>query len=353
MLTKSRYSNREMLYWTRFATLHFISYALIIAILYELLGFYFLRIPWAPLAVIGTAVAFIVGFRNNASYGRIWEARKIWGGIVNTSRTWGMKTKDMVSNKHAKSPRSEEELKTIKSRLVHRHIAWMTALRYAMRSSKPWEDFDQDKTNTEWLHLLNIPENKNPLEEEIDGLIDSEEKQYILSKTNKATALLFQQSKDLHHLHEEGLIWEFSFLELENILEELFTLQGKSERIKNFPYPRQFATLSSVFITIFIALLPFAVLPEFHKLGLSLTDNFPIIGKYFVWVAVPFCAAISWVFYTMERIGKVGENPFEGTANDVPISTIARGIEIDLREMLDEDKDSIPKQYEQQLDVQM
>jgi putative membrane protein len=305
------------------------------------------------LAVIGTAVAFIVGFRNNASYGRIWEARKIWGGIVNTSRTWGMKTKDMVSNKHAKNPRSDEELHLIRTRLIHRHIAWMAALRYAMRSPKPWEDFDKDKTNTEWLHMLNIPEKKTPLEEEIDGLIDPEEKKYILGKSNKATALLFQQSKDLHQLHEDGLIWEFSFLDLENILQELFTLQGKSERIKNFPYPRQFATLSSVFITIFIVLIPFAVLPEFHKIGLSLSGDFPIISKFFVWLAVPFCAAISWVFYTMERIGKVGENPFEGTANDVPISTIARGIEIDLREMLDEDQGSIPKQYEQDLDIQM
>ncbi|MCT4622668.1 MAG: hypothetical protein N4A46_03515, partial [Schleiferiaceae bacterium] len=279
MLTKSKYSNKEMFLWTRMATLRFMVYALVVGIFYELLGFYFLRIPWAPLAVIGTAVAFIVGFRNNASYGRIWEARKIWGGIVNTSRTWGMKTKDMVSNKHAKNPISEEELNTIKTRLVHRHIAWMAALRYSMRTPKPWEDFDKDKTNTEWAHMLNIPEKNTPLEEELTGLVSEEEKTYVLSKTNKAAAVLFQQSADLKYLHEEGLIWEFSFLELENILEELFTLQGKSERIKNFPYPRQFATRSYVFILIFSVLLPFAVLPEFHIIGINLTNNFPLIGK--------------------------------------------------------------------------
>lgn len=353
MLTKSRYSNREMFLWTRWATFRFLSYAAIVAVFYEAFGFYFLRIPWAPLAVIGTAVAFIVGFRNNASYGRIWEARKIWGGIVNTSRTWGMKTKDMVSNQHTITPVSDVELKAIKTRLIHRHIAWMAALRHAMRTKKPWEDFDKDRSNTEWMHMLNIPEYKTTLDEELDGLISHDEKDYILTKTNKATALLYQQSDDIKNLQKRGLIWEFSFLELENILQELFTLQGKSERIKNFPYPRQFATLSSVFILIFIVLLPFAVLPEFHKIGLTLQENFPIIGKYFVWIAIPFCAAISWVFYTMERIGKVGENPFEGTANDVPISAISRGIEIDLREMLDEDSNAIPKQHKQQLDVQM
>lgn len=48
------------------------------------------KIPWTPIALIGTAVAFVIGFQNNSAYGRIWEARKIWGGIVNTSRTFGM-----------------------------------------------------------------------------------------------------------------------------------------------------------------------------------------------------------------------------------------------------------------------
>ncbi len=55
---------------------------------------------------------------------------------------------------------------------------------------------------------------------------------------------------------------------------------------------------------------------------------------------------VAWVFHTMERIGRTGENPFEGTSNDVPISTIARGIEIDLRQNLGESLADIPKQFE-------
>lgn len=64
----------------------------------------------ADVALVGTAVAFLIGFQNNAAYGRIWEARKIWGGIVNTSRTWTMMIKDMVTNEHAKSHKSLNEL---------------------------------------------------------------------------------------------------------------------------------------------------------------------------------------------------------------------------------------------------
>ena len=55
----------------------------------------------------------------------------------------------------------------------------------------------------------------------------------------------------------------------------------------------------------------------------------------------------------MERIGRVGENPFEGSANDVPISTMARALEIELRQVLGEDEDDIPRQFPQIHDIQM
>ena len=75
-------------------------------------------------------------------------------------------------------------------------------------------------------------------------------------------------------------------------------------------------------------------------------DKSPLIGKLFVWFTIPIYVIVAWVFHTMERIGRTGENPFEGTANDVPISTIARGIETDLRQNLGESNDGIPKQFE-------
>ena len=95
-------------------------------------------------------------------------------------------------------------------------------------------------------------------------LIGGGKLEYVLSKSNKQTALLYLQSKHIRQLKEQGLIWEFSFLELENILQELFTLQGKTERIKNFPYPRQYASLSYYFVQIFILFLPFAIYSPFE-----------------------------------------------------------------------------------------
>jgi putative membrane protein len=353
MLTKKKYSIKDMVFWTRWETMVFFIIALIPTVLYELAGLKWLHLPWTPIALIGTAVAFLISFQSNAAYDRIWEARKIWGGIVNSSRSWTMMVKDMITNEHAQQIATEKELYEQKKKLVHRHIAWLSAMRHAMRKVKPWEVFMESKTNKEWSEMYHVPERENKLEDDIKPILSQEEYQYVLQKTNKAAALLSLQSKHLRDLKEKGYVWEFSFLELESILVELFNLQGKSERIKNFPYPRQFATLGYDFVWIFILLLPFAVVPEFSRIGANLSANKSLVGDYFVWASIPFIVIVSWVFHTMQRIGTVGENPFEGSANDVPISTIARGIEIDIREMIDEGKENIPDPLKAVYNVQM
>ncbi len=353
MLTKKRYTVKDIVLWSRWETLVYLVYAAIVTILYQVLGFTFLNVPWTPVALIGTAVAFMVGFQNNSAYGRIWEARKIWGAIVNTSRTWGMKVQDMVTNEYTDSPVSNEELRDHKRTLINRHIAWLTTLRYAMRERKSWEAFDDAHTNREWSNMIHIPEKVSTLEDNLMLYLSRDEEDYVLSKMNKQTAVLYLQSKHIRALKEKKLLWEFSFLELENILEELFTHQGKSERIKNFPYPRQYASLAFYLTRIFVILLPFGIIPEFSKIGETMVNNFSLIGANFVWVGVPFCAIVSWAFHIMERMARVGENPFEGTANDVPISTIARGIEINLCEMLGDDHKNIPSQFPEENNVQM
>ena len=350
MYTKSTYKAKEMAIWTRFETMLFIIIGIVWVSAFFFLDLNWLRIPWTPLALIGTAVAFVIGFQNNAAYGRIWEARKIWGGIVNTSRTFGVFVQDMITNEHAIQKMSEEELRSEMKILTYRHIAWMTALRHAMRMLKPWETTSSHRTNSEWG--LKIPERESTLDEDLKPYLSASDIDYISDKDNKQTALLYLQSHHLRLLKEQGIIWEFSFLELEAEIKDLFGLQGKSERIKNFPYPRQFATLNHYFMWIFVLLLPLALMPQFADIGTDIKDVYPVIGKFFVWFSVPFYVAVAWIFHTMERIGRTGENPFEGTSNDVPISTIARGIEIDLRQNLGESKDEIPEQFPSTYNVQ-
>lgn len=368
MLTRRNYSVKEMLGWTRRYIYIFIILSLIPVILYSVFKWYWLHLPWLPIGLVGTALAFIISFKNNASYGRLWEARKIWGGIVNASRSFAIMVNDFITNEHAENTLSEDELFKIKKQLIMRHVAWMTSLRHALRAPKPWELSNKNKSDREYMEGIQINERKFSLAEELDDYVNTEDKQYILSKTNKQTACITLQSKQLRNLKESGHIWEFSFLEMEQMMVELFTLQGKAERIKNFPYPRQFATLNRFFIWIFVALLPFGMMHEFDKIGnivLELVETWKpypnggfhyiieFIGTHFVWFTIPFSIIISWIFHTMERIGEVSENPFEGIANDVPITTMSRGIEIDIRQMIGDEDSQIPGPIESQNGIQM
>jgi len=353
MYTRKKYSFTDLILWTRWEIAAFILIATVVTCLYEVAGLHWLQLPWTPIALIGTAVAFLIGFQNSAAYERTWEARKIWGGIVNCSRSFAIMTNDMITNEYASEPISDEELCEIRQGLIDRHVAWLTALRHAMRQPRPWEVFTEHKTNKEWNERAHIPERDHSMEDDLESLLPETERQQVVEKTNTAAAILMLQSGHLRALKERGLIWEFAFLEMEGVLRELMSLQGKSERIKNFPYPRQYASLSAEFVKVFVLLLPFGVIPEFASKGDALSAAFPLIGSYFVWAAIPFAAIVSWVFHTMQRVGIVGENPFEGTTNDVPISTISRSIEIDLREMLGEPSEQIPEPLPAPHHVQM
>ena len=319
------YSLKEALIWTRRDILFHLLMACIPTVLYKIVGCNWLAIPWLPIAMVGTAVAFVVGFKNNASYDRLWEARKAWGAIVNSSRFWGIMIKDYVTNKHAALPLSQLELKQIHQQLVYRHLAWLAALRYQLREHRPWESMALVHNIEYREKTFRVPEYLVPLEEELAKYLNPEELQYVLGKKNKATQIISLQSRQLQQLLDKGLVEDFRHIELMELLSELYNQQGVCERIKNFPYPRQFATLNLYFVRLFVLLVPLGMLQEFEKLGENL-----------VWLSIPFSAMGSWVFTTMEKIGDSSENPFEGSANDVPITALSRTIEIDLREMLDE-----------------
>jgi len=271
---------------------------------------------------MGTAVAFVVGFKNNASYDRLWEARRIWGAIVNASRSWGIMVQDYVTNRHATTSLNEEELSKVKRRLIDRHIAWLTALRYQLREPRIWESRHQVHNIEYRNRTYTVDEHAVPINEAIAPFVAGEECNIVSKKTNKAAQILALQSAHLRQLLDEGYIEDFRHMEMERIIVELYNQQGASERIKNFPYPRQFATLNQYFIKAFVVLIPFGMLQEFDKLG----DNL-------IWLNIPFSILSAWLFTTLEKIGEVTESPFEGSANDVPITAMSRGIEIDLKEM--------------------
>lgn len=200
-----------------------------------------INLPWLPVSVIGTAVAFYIGFKSNNAYGRLWEARKIWGGIVNDSRTWGMMSDGFISNTFRENPMSDEVLHSIKKRLIYRHIGWLYAHRSQLLVPTSWERLSQGgqvKKSAEYyqknfgLGLLD----ENFTEKELQQFLPKDEYDRLINYANTATQIINEQSRDLRELRKQDIIDDFRHMEMENVLRTFYELQGKNERIKNFPY---------------------------------------------------------------------------------------------------------------------
>ena len=276
----------------------FSAYDLLLAVLYGPLHVHWLDVPWQLVSIVGVAVSFYVGFKNNGAYSRFSEARQLWGGIVNRSRSWAMlvlgNTQALVPNQPLTAAQVE-----LQRDLVYRQLAWVNALR---------------------LHLRRQPER---WAQEVSPLLAPGEAARLQGLANPPAQLLLAQACALRAA--DGLFSELQHRTLVEDLREMTNLQGGCERIKNTPFPRQYAFSSLVFVWLFVALLPLGLLGEFEKLG---------HGHY--WLTVPFSVLVSWVFITIELVGHISEDPFENQMNDVPMTALCRGIEIDLRQMLGE-----------------
>jgi putative membrane protein len=156
------------------------------------------------------------------------------------------------------------------------------------------------------------------------------------------------QSETLKELYNNQEIVPLQFVDMQRTIKEFYLQQGRSEDIKNFPYPRQYAIINTLLVRLFCFLLPFGLLKEFDRLNESISG---VMHGNMVWLVIPFSVIVSWMYTSLGQVGESTENPFEGSPNDVPISQICRTIEIELREMLGE-KD-LPPLQEPQHDIIM
>jgi putative membrane protein len=329
MIVRRSISLGRVLNWTGHHMLWLLAGATVFAFLYryEYLNY---SIPWLPMSVIGTAVAFYVGFKNNSAYDRMWEARKIWGAIINSSRAWGMYVDGYITNQFTDDKQSDEAIHQIKKRLIYRHIAWLYALRSQLLVATPWEHISQGgimgKTAAYYQKEFGVGLIDDQITEmELKQFLPEAEYNRLINHVNTATQIINEQSRDLTHLRSKNLIDDFRHVELNKILYHFYDHQGKCERIKKFPLPRQYANMSRVFVGIFIFLLPFSMIPELMK-----------FEDWSFWLSIPITALVGWVYVVMEIVGDYSENPFQGMANDIPMLSLSRVIEIDLREMLGE-----------------
>lgn len=329
MYIYKNYTVKGLLQFSGFHLLWLTLWAIIVASLYQFTPIREFNVPWLPISVIGTSVAFYVGFKNNQAYDRYWEARKIWGSIINSSRMWGSMVEAYIKNWEDKN-HSDTAITQFKKDLIYRHIAWIYTLRDQLLQVTSWEH--QGLAN----HVGNL--NRGRAEKAGIGLVENgitakQQRKYLseyefnqlASFKNGATQINHAQAKELAELNKIGLVDNFRQVEMQKILNDFYDNQGKAERIKSTPLPRQYAAVGFIFVCIFIVLFPFSMVSEFAK-----------IGSFGIWLSVPFVALTGWIFVMMELVGDYTENPFEGLSNDVPMNSICRTIEIDLLQMLGE-----------------
>jgi len=237
--------------------------------------------PVAPVALLGGGLAIFLGFRNNSAYDRWWEARKIWGGMVNISRTFGTNVISFLDNKGADE---------VKETLVKRHLAFIYALKNQLREKETLKDSKIYLTDTEL--------------------------KFHSEKANKATSMLTKQGRTITKLKSQGKLDAFEHQTLMRNIETMFDYQGMSERIKNTVFPFFYKYFTRAFLWLFLIILPGSLV---HDLS---------------WHAIPLSVAVSFVYMILDRIGDVTENPLDARSSGTPLNAICRTIEIDLLEQI-------------------
>lgn len=249
--------------------------------------FYFIspfRAPALPLTIFGTALALVLGFRVNSAYQRWWEGRILWGAMVNVSRSFTRATLAFLPDQPAARARAQE--------LVVRHIAYVHVLRRQLRRQDPAPDMrrvlgDQDH-----------PE---------------------LARRNPANGLLEGSGRRIADTLRRGWIDTIQQSRLEAMLVDMSNAQGGMERIKNTPLPAQYRAFPQFFTRLFCILLPIGVV---ETLG----------------VATPIGSAVAGFMYlAVLQIGDDLVDPFGNDVHDLPLDSITKIIEADLRQAIDQE----------------
>ena len=256
-------------------------YVLIVSLLVLLITERFKEfLPEMPLTIpafIGTAISILLSFKLSQSYDRWWEARKIWGAIVNDSRSFVIQLQSFVAK--GNEP-------TIK-KLAFRQIAWCYSLGQSLRGLNPTENLDK--------------------------FISSDDFNEIQQHANKPLALLQLHGKEIKNLKESNQLDNFSQIQLDNTLVRLCDAQGKAERIKSTVFPVTYRLFLHGIIYLFVV-----------SLSISLKD----VAGFF---EIPLLLIISTAFFLLEKSATHMQDPFENKPTDTAMTAIATTIEINIK----------------------
>lgn len=322
-----KYSFFQFVGWTGWEAACLIAWSLAVTLFLQVSQWHFLTIPAPVLTIIGAALAIIIGFKNQQCYERFNQALTLAGQLISNSLILANGLMAVVGPT-PDTARADPGLKEI----FYRHLAWLTVLRFFLREKKVWENRAQ-RGNARFLARVPTPESRSSLEDKLRRYLSDPDIQRVMAHHGDKLSLMLRWQYDaVSGMHRNGLISEYLMITLTSTLDDLTRLEGALKRIKSYPYARNYYSIAVFLVAIFVAILPFGFFPYAYELGES-----EAIGHWTAWLNVPFSAVVGWVFVSLEKVGENSSNPFEGGANDVPISAIARRIEIEMRDMLGEE----------------
>jgi len=236
----------------------------------------------SPFILIGLPLGVFLGFRNGASYDRFWEGRRLWGALVNTSRTL---TRQILTL-------TDPDQKAFHREMVRRIIAYAWALRFHLR------------------------------DEADDGVVGRYlppgEREAYAGERNLPIALVQRMGERVSDAWRAGWIHVEHVPTFDASLTAFCDIQGACERIKSTPIPFSYSVLIHRIVAIYCFLLPFGFAETIHWLT-------PLVVLF-----------ISYAFFGLDQIGDEIEDPFGVDVNDLPLGAMARNIEINLMQRLGE-----------------
>jgi len=268
-------------------------YATIVATLYHNFHVTRISIPLSVPMILGTVMSLLLAFRSNQAYDRWWEARTIWGAIVNEGRTLGRQITTFVTAEY-----EPDAIAAFKEKFLRRQMAWNYALSRRLRSE--------------------------PAIEGLDHLLSKRELNSISRYSNPVAAILELHARDLNYAMEQGWINQFQQVEIDRTLTRLCDAMGKCERIKNTVFPATYSLYIHLAMNFFILMLPFALI------------------DFFGFMEVPLVIVIAGLFMLIEKMAIHLQDPFENKPTDTPMTAISVAIEQDLRQMLNDHPEPVP-----------
>jgi len=296
MIVKNNFNLSKVLWNIRFEAFTTILVSVAIYLLHKFNAMV-ITLPFSIAGILGSALAIFVAFRNQSSYARWWEARTIWGGIVNNSRIFARQIIANVDNAVAIGKVTQIDADNYKKEMIDRQIAFAHSLRLHLRKQDNVEEFK---------HLL--------VENEFNEL---------KQKQNRPNILLHTQGLRIKQAMQKEILGAFDNISMEPNLATFSNWQGSCERIKNTPLPMNYQYFTKLFLYVFIFVLPICLIGDFTKMNIG-------------FLLIPVSFVISFVFAVMNRVGEINENPFENQMSDIPMTALCNTIERDLKEMLGE-----------------